>query len=364
MRAHWMAAVVLGCGLQAAVEANIVNLAPSANAVGMQPVGPAFGQGTINGINDGVSYNWLTSVGGTPSPRYLSGTGITNFQPYMTWATPVEIGSVRIWNDYEAPGGGGAQRFDRLVIDTLASGGNPAVEGDWINRVDTGTGLNKEFADLSLGGVFTTTGLRVRVFTAAPDIAVGEIAVFSSPTTLNSRRVFASSTASSSFQSPGGTSLNSSLVNDGDYSLNTPSTRWLSAGPGSNPGNDYTLDLIFAQPVPLSGAAVTFAQQGGRQRTAVHLVARCQHRLGLQRAAGHVQRHRQSAAVLHGLRADRWRDGAAAGRARDGRHASGGGDRVRSVRRAAGAGGRFRTGVRCAAGAAAASPGRRVFEDP
>jgi hypothetical protein len=195
-------------------------------------------------------YDWSSDI---TSPRSFTAT---NIQPYMTWATPQNIASVRVWADVDS------KKFDRLIIETLNPGGNPAVDGDWTVRVDTGTGINADFRDIYLGGTFSTTGLRVRAFSAAADINVGEVAVFGPlgidrTSTLTDLRVLPTAWAASSTNGANA----ASRATDGLWTK-SPGGHWLSDTSANNPGSDFILDMTMPNAI-VTALSVTFAGVSG-----------------------------------------------------------------------------------------------------
>ena len=240
-----LAFVVLFCTGHAAA-APLVHLSPSASGSGFLPaVSPS--QGTASGITDGRMFTgWF---GAATSPRVFSPA--TNIQPYMTWSTPQNVGAFRVWQD-------AASDWNRLMIDVLAPGGNPTVEGDWLNQYDSGTGLTgvaANFQEVALSAGVSTQGVRIRAFTTGGDTDVGEANVFApfDGGTLSSYRVFPTSIAASSSEfRPAGEANDANWYNS-----------WLSATPASNPGTDFTYDLNYAGGKTLSALGITWSTQPG-----------------------------------------------------------------------------------------------------
>ena len=234
-------------GLSAASQAAVLNLAESASATGLNPI-VSLNQGSAGGIRDGIMNNW---GGAVTSPRIFSGA--TNLQPYMTWSSTQSVSSVRVWRDTPLTGG----TYTQIYVDVLNAGGNPAVNGDWTQVYDSGSITSTQFLDMDLGGSYNTTGIRVRTnIGSAGDINVGEVAAFGGqPGTLSSYRIFPTTTTASSVQGANVASLASNNV--------WQNSLWVGAAPGTNPGNEYFLDLNFSTGTTLNAASLSFVQGAG-----------------------------------------------------------------------------------------------------
>src|SRR5688572_20070415 len=209
-------------------EATVVNLATTATGFGLLPV-IVLNQGTAAGIADGALFSWFGPV---TSPRTFTGTSI---QPYMTWASAQNVRIIRAHRDASGD-------WDRFMIDTLV-GANPAIEGNWVNRYDSGPGLAvpaSRFQDVDLGTTYSTLGVRVRSFRPGGDTDVGEVAVFGPQDfagNLTSLKAAPTSFAASSTEHR----APNLAVNDDWYD-----SGWLSHNTTVNPGTDFTYDLFFA----------------------------------------------------------------------------------------------------------------------
>ena len=222
------------------------NLAYAASATGFQPDPGALFQGTSGGIINGTMYDFLT--GTASSPRL---NGATTMQPYMMWGSDQTVRQVRVIEDVTAA-------YDRVMVDTLKSGGSATNEGDWVGQKDTGTGFNNKIYDVDLGAAITTRGVRVRVFKTAADITVGEVQVFGPQPNGGSLKSSKLTPASITASSTNTTYTTTGAAIDGNYFV-----RWLSATPALNPGTTYTLDITYNTPKMINGVSVLYCQQGG-----------------------------------------------------------------------------------------------------
>ena len=237
--------VILALGAGPA-GATVVNLSTTATGFGLLPDTSPLSQGTVAGIANGQMFDWASTSGTSPREFALS-----NLQPYMTWGSDQQVRTVRVWSDVSTT-------YDRVRIDTLTPGGTATVEGDWINRYDSGTGLGQRFQDVDLGSTYTTRGVRTRVDKTTADINVGEVAVFNPLDlggTLTAARVFPTSVAASSVGF-GAVAANASNTTVNWYN------RWLGGTPAANPGSDYTYDMFFTN-AALDAVSLTFARQCG-----------------------------------------------------------------------------------------------------
>ncbi|MEI6519706.1 MAG: prepilin-type N-terminal cleavage/methylation domain-containing protein [bacterium] len=228
-----------------AFSTDMSNLAYTASATGFLPDPGALGQGSSGGIIDGSEFDWFS---GATSPRLFSAT---TMQPYITWSSDQTIRQVRVFEDVTSA-------YDRVMIDTLKSGGSAANESDWQNQKDTGTGFNSRVYDADLGSAIITRGVRVRVFKSAVDVCVGEVQVFGpqpSNSTLKTGRLTPASITASSTNT---TYTTTNQAIDANYG-----TRWLSATPALNTGTTYTLDITYNSPKLINGISYLFCPQGG-----------------------------------------------------------------------------------------------------
>jgi hypothetical protein len=236
----------------------LTNLAFSANAAG-DSTGGGYNQGTDAGIYNGQIWRLSDAGWAGTSPRYFFGTQI---EPWMTWASPQSIREVVVYGDAgESISTTSTGRYSRLIIDTLNTGGNPNVAGDWTQVYDSGPGVNVHHSFIDLGTNYVTSGLRVRASKDTVDIDIGEVAVFSSP--FGSKVIPSSVTASSTY--PGYPSaIDPAYAANGrytDFDIFYGNKRWISAAPGSNPGTDYTFTLNFSTPTNLNQATLAFIHQ-------------------------------------------------------------------------------------------------------
>jgi hypothetical protein len=150
--------------------------------------------------------------------------------------------------------------YNRVIVDTLHGTGDPTIEANWVQRVDTGTGFTQggnintnRLVDLHLGSMITTTGVRVRASKVGTDISVGEVEAFVplvNNQTLTQRRRLPTSTAASSTR--GGTSPNFA---------NQFSDRWLSRHVTENAGSEFTLDYNYSTPQHIDMLAISFKEE-------------------------------------------------------------------------------------------------------
>jgi hypothetical protein len=256
-----LAAMVSICIVAAACAAHlraattpVVNVSPFATQSGLTPDATlnqgnfaTSSPGKTRGIFDRDMFGW---TGNVTSPRIF---GASSMQPYLEWSSAQSIETVRVIDDLS----GG---YNRIIVDTLHGTGDPTVEGNWVQRVDTGTGFTQggtinqnRLVDLHLGSTITTTGVRVRASKIANDISVGEVEAFAplvNHQTLTQRRRQPNSTAASSTR--GGTSSNFA---------NQFSDRWLSRHVTENAGTEFTLDYNYTTPQHLDMLAISFREE-------------------------------------------------------------------------------------------------------
>jgi len=221
----------------------ITNLAQSSNAQGI--FGPSLTGGQAGGIIDRSIWGFNGIV---TSPRVNN----TYVQPYLTWSSDQNVRILRILNDTFAA------TYDRLIVDTLNTGGNPTNNADWTQRFDTGAGLaNPGPFDLNLGATYSTRGVRVRANRSglSGDFAFGEMEVYTGfpvSGTLADNRISVPTANYSASSTLGGTSPGfAGQWND----------RWLSQSQVNNGGSAFTLDRHFTTATNVTNLSLAFANK-------------------------------------------------------------------------------------------------------